>query len=66
MLLKVIEDDVVTPFEIDTARGLEDGERWVEIWNGRKRLAQLKSVGEAVDKIEAMLALRELGQIQAE
>ena len=65
MLLKVVEDDVVTPFEIDTARGL-DGERWVEIWNGRKRLMQLKSVGEAVDKIEAMLTLRELGQIQAE
>ena len=57
MLLKVVEDGEATPFEIDTARWA-NGERWVEIWSERRRLMELKSVDEAVDKIEAMLTLR--------
>lgn len=59
MLLKVVEDGEETPFEIDTA--LEtNGERWCQIWKGANCLRHLKSVDEAVDSIEGMLALREL------
>lgn len=58
MLLKVIEDGIETSFEIDTAREA-DGKRWVQIWRASKSLFSAKSVDEAVDEIEKMLALEE-------
>ena len=59
MLLKVVEDGMDPPFEIDTA--LEaNGERWVQVWRGKQCLRNLKSVDEAVSEIEGMLALTEL------
>ena len=58
MLLRVMEEDVVgAPFEIDT--GVEHGCRWVQIWRGRKCLRQFKSMDEAIQQIEEMLALEE-------
>ena len=59
MLLKVVEDGLATPFEIDTAMET-NGERWVQIWRGKQCLRNLKSVDEAVSEIEGMLALTEL------
>ena len=65
MLLKVVEDGVETPFEIDTAREA-NGERWVQIYKGANCLRNLKSVDQAIDEIEGMLALRELGNVGGE
>jgi hypothetical protein len=58
MLLRVVEDGVETPFEIDT--GMDNERRWVQIYRGTKCIRQLKSVDQAIDEIEEMLALKEL------
>ncbi|MCK5615062.1 hypothetical protein KAR91_75060 [Candidatus Pacearchaeota archaeon] len=54
MLLKVINDGIETPYEIDTAREA-DGKRWVQLWRGGKCISRPKSVDEALDEIEEIM-----------
>ena len=61
MLLRVIEEGKELPFEIDTAMEGDGKTRWVQIWQGGKCLRHLKSVDEAIDEIEEMLTLGEIG-----
>lgn len=62
MLLRVIEKGAkITPFEIDTALEADGKTRWVQIWKDKQLIRQPKSLEEAIDEIEGLLALEELG-----
>lgn len=61
MLLKVVEDGVETPFEIDTAMEPDGKTRWIQIWKGEQLLRQPKSMEEAIDEVEELLTLGEIG-----
>lgn len=61
MLLRVVEDGEKTPFEIDTAREVDGKTRWIQIWKGDQLLRQPKSMEEAIDEIEELLTLEEIG-----
>lgn len=54
MLLKIINDGIETPYEIDTAREA-DGKRWVQLWRGRECMSRPSSVDEALDEIEELI-----------
>lgn len=55
MLLKIINNDVEIPFEIDTAKEADGKRRWVQLWRDGKCLSFPKSVDEALDKIEEIM-----------
>ena len=55
MLLKVIEDGIETPFEIDTA--VDKNERWIMLWEKNKCVARVSSVDEAVQIIDDKLSI---------
>ena len=59
MLLKVIEDGIELPFEIDT--GMDNERRWAQIWRGKKCVGHFESVDMAIDAIEEMIILEEIG-----
>ena len=61
MLLRVIENGGETPFEIDTAKEADGKTRWIQIWKGEQLLRQPKSMEEAIDEVEELLTLEEIG-----
>lgn len=55
VLLKIIDNDIEIPYEIDTAKYYSNGKRWVQIWKDKELINSPSSVNEALDEIEELM-----------
>ena len=59
VLLKIIDNGIEIPYEIDTAKYYSNGKRWVQIWKGEELINSPISVDEALDEIEELMKKEE-------